>query len=528
MSLFSLLYGSFNLLFAQSNFAPLSSEDIEEKNEIWALYPGLKVSADYRLHAFQIDSNTLPPREEEDPDPKALLFEHELRVNLRSSVHRNLSINLEIEINQESIQDADFRSERVSGKTTDSQVAQIQARQAFLEYNSNPRNILRVGKQPFNIGDRQGKVFSGILTGLSQNCAAGTWCYELAAAKLGNHPADWLYLGSLDYPVFEDKNSDGTVMNRLNVEIFRIFYTERDVPLGKSNGSALRDEASSDRIAEVYLDGSEEEKQNARALSGQIIDRQGRPLYYDALQQQYFGLRLEWEISSFFLRFDITSNQGIRKYHLAENSNGNLEKPDFGENSDKFKNSQKAKRSLAGVVSELEMKYQLNAHQFGFRGMVASGDKEKLDTENTGLNFLRTLNSYYEIAPGSYRGTNFYFNGGGLDMTGGTGLGHSVSNTSLWGGWYRWDLADVDVFLKTQLFKLSRTQSVYNEVGDLVEDIGLEWDNTVSWKPDKNLNTEFEVNAFQAGKAFTLNDNQTPIKKNDPVIQLAARVYYSF
>ncbi len=528
LSLFSLLWGATTTIFAQSNFTPLSPGDIQEKDEIWAFSPGLKISADYRLHMIQKDRKALPSKKEKGRDSQALLFEHDLRINLRSTAHRNLSINLEIEVNQGSFQDADLRAKNSSGQTADSQEAKITARQAFLEYNSNPRNILRFGKHPFNIGDRHGKVFSGILTGISQDCAAGTWCYGLAAAKLGKHPADWLYLGSLDYPVFQDKNADGTINNRLNIEIFRIFYTERDIPLGKSNGPTPRDKDALNRLAKVYAEGSEQEKQEARSLSKQVVDQQGKPLYYDALQQQYFGMRLEWEISSFFLRFDITSNQGIRKYHLAEDSKGNIEKPDFGENTAEFKNSKKARYSLLGVASELEMHYQLENHQFGFRWMQASGAKERFDSENKGVNFLRSLNSYYEIVPGSYQGTNFYFNGGGLGLDGGTGLGHSISNTSLLGGWYRWDIEDYDVYYQTGFFKLTRTESVYNERGELAKDIGREWDNTLSWKPDKNLSTELEVNLFQAGKAFNVNDNQTPPKKNASLRHLVARISYSF
>lgn len=515
--------------WGQSNFTPMTAQDIEERDEVLVLTPGFKVSGDYRMHVIQIDSNTFPPREPDARDPKALNFEHELNIGFRSSVHRKLSINVELEIRQGPLQEADLREQNASaGRTTDSQTAQIQARQAFLEYNSNPRNIVKIGKHAFNIGDRYGKVFSGILTGVSQDCTVGTWCYELGAAKLGKHPADWLYYGSLDYDLFHEKNTEGATSNRLTIGIFRILYTERDIPLGKSNGPTPKNKAALDRLAKVYAEGSVNQQKQRRTLSKQVVDRQGRPLYYDALKQEYFGMHLKWDTFPFFLRFDLTSNQGNRHYHLLRESGKTLEKPDFGENTKQFKDAQKAKRTLSGVTSELELSYQMDSHQFGFRGMFASGDKEKWDPDNTGVNFLRSLHSYYEMVPGSYQGTNFYFNGDGLGLTGSSGLGHSISNTTLLGGWYRLTLEQYSVNYQTGLFQLTRTQAVRNELGEAVQDIGVEWDNTIFWTVDKKLKTEFELNLFQTGKAFNYKDHQMPLKKNDPVTHLVARILYSF
>ncbi len=474
-------------VFAQSNFTPLSAEDVEEREDTLMFSAGMKISADYRLQVRHMNSGTLPPVEEGKHDLGKLSFEHELRIGLRSIFHRNLSVNAELEIQQGPWQDANLRSGNSLQHVPDSQAAQLRARQAFLEYNSNPRNILRAGKHAFNLGERRGKVFSGILTGFSQECTIGTWCYQLGAAKIGRSSADWLYYGSLEYPVFHNQNEDGSTSHLLEIEIFRILYTERDIPLGKSNGPVFENSADTQKAK----DGS------------------GNPWYYDAIEQDYFGILVNWERSSLDLKFDLTGNQGKRRYH----SSGNSRQP---------------RHSIAGVVSELELSYRLDNQQFGLQGLVASGDEEKNDPENRGTNFLRTLNGYHEIVPGTYRGTNFYFNGGGLGLTSGTGLGHSVNNTTMYGGWYYLNLEEYSLMYRGGLFQLTRTKPTLNESGKKVRNIGVEWDNTLYWKWNKNLHTEFELNFFKAGDAFNYNDNQTPLEENDPVVHLVGRIFYSF
>ena len=526
--LFGGLTGLLALIFcpivaAQSHFTPVSSADIEAVDAVWVFTPGIKVSGDFRLDVSQMNSGTFPPRSPEARAPDTLDFGYELNIGLRSIAQRNLSINVDLEIRQGPLQDADLREDEASGgREADSQTAQVLARQAFLEYNSNPRSIVKMGKHAFNLGDRQGKVFSGILTGVSQDCTAGTWCYQLGAAKIGTHSADWLYYGSLDYDIFYEKNLDGSPAHRLNIGIFRILYTERDIPLGKFIGPTFKDAAALQRVKTAYDGGTPEQQENSRTLLQQVIDRQGRPLYYDALNQEYFGFLLNWEIASFSLRWDFISNQGNRQYHLEGN-----ETPDFGANSNQFDSDGKVQKSVAGGASELEMSYQMGDHRIGFRGMLASGDLEQADPEDSGVNFLRPLNGYYEIVPGSYKGTKFYFNGAGSGLTGGTGLGHSINNTTLVGGWY--DFApDHAVNYQLGLFQLKRTQPVQNIAGKAVQDIGVEWDNTLFWTIDQYLKTEFELNLFQPGGAFNYNDNQTPLAKNELVVHLVARLFYAF
>ncbi len=530
LALLLFIWSGAGSIFAQSNFIPLKPGDLKEREDIWAFSPGLKLTGNYRIYATQINSGATPQRREDEREIDTLFFHHELRIQLRSTVNRNISLNLEMETQQEPFQDADLRSESQSGeeKNIDAQITGIGARQAYLEYNSNPANVLKLGKHHLNLGDRHGKVFSGVLTGISQNCKLGTWCYEIGAAKLGEHPADWLYFGSLNYPVFREENPANATIHQLEVEVFRIFYTERDIPLGISNIPTFENEDVLNDLAQAYATGDDGQQQEARTFSKQFVDRQGRPLFYDAIEQEYFGIRLLWEKTALSVRFDITANQGKRHYHLLRDEEGVLESPDLGDNSVEFKSNHVAKRSLAGVASELEVSYQLNNHQFGFRGMFATGDKEKLDTEIEGDNFLRVLNSYYEIVPGSYQGTNFYFNGKRDGLQSGTGLGHSINNTSLIGGWYRLDLIETPFSYQTGLFQLKRMQPVRNETGKQVRNIGVEWDNTFAWRMDKHFHTDFELNFLQPGDAFSYSDNQAPLNRNELVIHVVARAYYSF
>ncbi|MBF0286672.1 MAG: hypothetical protein HQM14_02545 [SAR324 cluster bacterium] len=523
-------WGGNSSIFAQSNFIPLKPGDLTEREDRWAFSPGLQLTGDYRIYATQKNSGKFPPNREEEDGQDTLFFHHELRIQLRSTVNRNMSLNLEMETQQKPFQGGDLRSQIQSDheQNIDAQITGVGARQAYLEYNSNPKNVFKLGKHYLNLGDRHGKVFSGVLTGISQNCKLGTWCYEIGAAKLGKHPADWLYFGSLSYPVFQVEDAANSTIHQLEVEVFRIFYTERDIPLGTLNIPTFENEAMLEELALAHATDNDTQKQKTRALSRQFADRQGRPLFYDAIGQEYFGVRLLWERKALSVRFDVTANQGKRHYHLLRDEDGVRERPDLGENSIAFKSSDVAKRSLAGVASELEVSYQLDNHQFGFRGMFATGDKEKLDTDVDGDNFLRVLNSYYEIVPGSYQGTNFYFNGKRNSLESGTGLGHSISNTGLLGGWYRWDLMETPFSYQTGLFQLKRMKPVFNEIGKQVTNIGVEWDHTFAWRMDKHFHTDFELNLLQPGDAFSFADNQAPLKRNELIIHVVARAYYSF
>ena len=113
-------------------------------------------------------------------------------------------------------------------------------------------------------------------------------------------------------------------------------------------------------------------------------------------------------------------------------------------------------------AGELEMSYTSGDHRYGFIAMMARGDKEIQDPNKEGLNYLRDLSGYYEIMPGTYKGTQFYFNGGSTELNSGTGLGHSINNTSMLGLRYNYDVPDSETLYLGGIYQLKRMQ---DEIG---------------------------------------------------------------
>ena len=91
------------LTYAQANFVPLERGDVSEREENLTFSPGLKLSGDYRFRTSKIHSQSLPESRTETNSPEEFSFDQELRIHLRSMVHRVISLNLEIATNQEPI-----------------------------------------------------------------------------------------------------------------------------------------------------------------------------------------------------------------------------------------------------------------------------------------------------------------------------------------------------------------------------------------------------------------------------------------
>ena len=167
--IFLIFLTNFGLTYAQANFVPLERGDVSEREEHLTFSPGLKLSGDYRFRTSKIHSQSLPESRKETNSPEEFSFDQDLRIHLSSTVHRIISLNLEIATNQEPIYQSDIRVSRTSRITgSESQAANLTARQSYLELNRNPNEETKLGKHVINIGDRRGKVFSGILSGFSQ------------------------------------------------------------------------------------------------------------------------------------------------------------------------------------------------------------------------------------------------------------------------------------------------------------------------------------------------------------------------
>ena len=112
--------------------------------------------------------------------------------------------------------------------------------------------------------------------------------------------------------------------------------------------------------------------------------------------------------------------------------------------------------------------------------MMAQGDDQLEDSSRNGTNYKRNLEGYFEIVPGAYRGTQFYFNGGSPELNSGTGLGRSINNTQMNGVRYRYDIPETTSVYRFGIYQLKRLKPVINVLGNKATMIGNEWDNTFS------------------------------------------------
>lgn len=503
------LLGTLHSLSAQSYFVPLERGDYFERKEHLTFSPGVELSGDYRFRTSKIHSSELPLSRAETNSPEEFSFDQDIRLRLRSTVHRIISINLELATDQEPLYQSDIRALRSSRSTAaDSQSVNILARQSYLEFNRNPNEETKIGKQAINIGDRKGKVFAGILSGFSQRCKAGTWCYEIGGMKLSSADGDWLYYFSLDYPFWHEVDSQGEIIDSLRLEIFRIKYTEHDVPLGKNNVPAKR--LSSVTLSSLESGGFTSGSSCKSSLSAYTLNSDCKPVYYNANEQEYFGLRIQWENATWSAYADVISNQGNRDYFIYDDRH-NLEK-----------------RKITGGAAEVEVSWKKPGEQFTLIGMMARGDEQLEDSSRIGTNYKRRLEGFYEIFPGTYRGTQFYFNGGSPDLNSGTGLGHSINNTQLGGFRYRYDIPETTSVYRLGLYELKRIKPVLDIQGSKSSMIGLELDNTFTILFAGYAKIDLDINAFLPGKAFSYDDQTVPAVDENIIYHFAGRLSYSF
>ena len=494
---------------AQSYFVPLERGDYTEREEHLTFSPGVELSGDYRFRTSKIKSTALPVSRTETNSPEEISFDQDIRLRLRSTLHRIISINLELSTDQEAIYQSDMRVSRSSRKTAvDSQAVNIYARQSYLELNRNPNEEAKIGKQVINIGDRKGKVFAGILSGYSQRCKAGTWCYEIGGMKLSSADGDWLYYFSLDYPFWHEVNSQGEIIDSLRIEVFRIKYTEHDVPLGHNNVPANR--LASSTLTSLESSGFTSGSSCNSSLSGYTLNSDCKPIYYNANEQEYFGLRMQWETPVWSAYADVVSNQGNRDYYRYDDRH-NLDK-----------------RKISGGAAEMELSWKKPGEQFTLIGMMAKGDEQLADSSRSGVNYQRILNGFFEISPGTYRGTQFYFNGGSPELDSGTGLGHSINNTQLGGFRYRYDIPETTAVYRFGLYELKRIKPVLDTYGSKSSMIGIELDNTFTMLYAGHAKIDLDINAFKPGRAFSYDDHTAPTGNKNIIYHFAGRLTYSF
>ena len=397
------------------------------------------------------------------------------------------------------------RDEATAEETARSQDLSIVARQAYLRYRFNPGSAALLGLHEASVGDRRGKVFSGIGPGVLFDCKVGTWCMPFGAVGLGAGKSDFLFHWALQYTAWDDREKP--LPDTLDVEIFRIFYAEHNIPLGRNRGPGLYNPQQPDNPAAVD--------------PSQMVDSQGNPIYYNARDQEYIGMRVNWLGGPMFVNMDITSNQGPRVLRRYRPSEGKTALDMGGEEDFEFK------QKVSGYVWEAELGYRWAKGRTGLRFMDASGDGLLADGDKAGL--TKSMKGYYEVTPGTYQGTRLYFNGHGSALGSGDGLGHSVNNTQFYGLFVDYSDPGVDQMeYRMGLYKLSLNNPIYAADGSQTHDIGLELDNLMGFYIHKALKLQFEANFIRPGKAFRLDDYSTPDKKTRTFSQGIIRLLYEF
>ena len=520
-------------LGAQSNFIPLEGNEILEKNEDTRYSPFVQISGEYRFQFLYQQGKDLEREYETNVSSDDVIWEQDAWLHLGSIVNRHVSLHLEWEIEHSSFNANDLHDSRSSANATDdtprSQEISTQLRKAYLEYRSNPKSEIKIGQHYVEIGDQRGKVFSGLLMGISQSCKAGTWCYDIGGFSTSPGRGNWMYYLSLDYPIFNERHTDGSAKKVFNVEVFQVLYSDENVPLGRNNHAITRDTNS-----ENYVQSACNTNFSSTACSSAInqvhhqVDRDGKPIYFDVIENRYFGVRISWESTNWEIYTDIISNQGKRRYHLKKEKNQNLSTPNLGSNSALFDDGNRSRQFLQAGVVEWEIQYKFATSDLRFIGLYATGDRDEIDNDHTGADYLRGTRGYFEIIPGSYRGTQLYFNGNdGDSLYNGGGLGHSVNNIQMYGIGYQYRL-DHQLSYETGLFQLSHNESVLNSAGEYVKDIGIEWDNIFRYKLDRVIDVEVHVHGIFAGNAFSLNRYSRPKEDPQNLLRGFLRFLYSF
>ncbi|MEE8396828.1 MAG: hypothetical protein V3S29_12290, partial [bacterium] len=220
-----LVFGWWGTLFAQAlNFTPLERGDYSEEEQKLFVLRGVEITGDFGLGLSRNDFSDLGVAEGQTQ------YQEDFRLKFRTVFHRELAMHLTLETLPAQLSAGSLRVEDSDNPSHigDSEPMPLHAREAFLKFKFNPGSSVIFGKQELSLGDRRGKVFSGALPGLTYNCKVGTWCMPFGAALLGKSSGDWLIHWALEYTAWDNKA--GAFRDRLQVEIFRVFYNESNVP----------------------------------------------------------------------------------------------------------------------------------------------------------------------------------------------------------------------------------------------------------------------------------------------------------
>ena len=496
----------------QPNFQPLERGDFTQVEERIVIAKGLEVGADYAFRMRVNRQKDLPP------DQKDMDQSHDLRLRLDTVFNTDLHVHLTLELANQDFSSTQIREAPPDsrGRLTDGMPTVLNAREAYLRYNFNPRSGVIMGKQELSLGDRRGKTFDALVPGITFDCRAGTWCVPFGIANIGANNADAVTHLALQYTAWD--MVEGGTRRVMQVEVFRIRYKEANVPLGRNLGPARLN--PEDPTGQSYV--KDPTNTAARPDPTQLLDATAKlPVYYDAHAQDYFGLRLNWQGALLFVNFDVVSMRGERIYHLYDSPNKGVPgQIDVG-------GAGLTLRSVSGTTIETELGATWATGRAGLRYMTATGDDYR--PYSNGQSYNRGLKGYFEITPGSYTGTRLYFNGANTSVDLGGGLGHSINNTRLLGLFL--DYAEPDKHTagyQGGLYQLTLNRAIADFDGRLQRSIGVEWDNMMTLYIHKGVRLELEANVLLPGGAFRVSDTSVPNPQKNQFLQFIGRFVYSF
>ena len=525
----------------QPNFTPVERGDLTESEQKLLVIRGIETGGDYAMLL----------RENQDKDLQYLetdtTMNQDFRLRLNTTFNEDVAMYLTVQTATTALNPTNLRGQPVEnlGHEANGLNLQLVAREAYLQYRFNPNSAANVGQFDRELGDKRGKVYHAIASGAAFNCRVGTWCMPFGAIKVGPGDADWIYDWALRYNAYDEPAGNGR--RYFSAEIFRIIYTENNIPLGNNLGPATYNAA--DPLDPTRVQMTDDATSQKCLQTGSVGC--GNPLFYDATAFNYFGLRLDWEPSTFFLSFDFTSGQGSRTYHLYRNPSNGF----FGTNASSGFSTPPSYNctpgpctqgpvspsySIDGYATELEMGFRWAPDvrgQFGLRIMSASGDPARdtvdpatgLYKSPNGAAYSRGLNGYYEITPGTYRGTRLYFNGADTQVDLGGGLGHSVNNKQVYGFYFDWaDPEGSKLGYRGGLYQINLANPILNVARKKVDNVGVELDNMLVWYLQKHLSIQFEANLLSSGGAMSIDDNTPPPSDLQLFVQVLGRAVYSF
>jgi hypothetical protein len=523
LSLIVLLSGG-RLLRAQSqpNFKPLERGDLTEEEQKLLVIRGIEVSGDYAMRLSESLDKNMPNLDNQT------LMNQDFRLHLDTVFNQDVSMRLTVQTATTNLDPTNLRATQTDNRGTEANGLSLQlvAREAYLQYRFNPNSAINIGQFDLTLGDHNGKVFQGIASGIDFNCRVGTWCMPFGATKVGQGASDWIYHWALRYNAYDDQTDKGR--RAFSAEIFRILYTESNIPLGGNLGPSTYDPINPTVATRVQLTDD--------CTSGGCGTTSGNPIYFDANGYNYFGLNLDWQTPSFYATFDLTNAQGSRAYHLFRSAaTGIASGPTTSNGAEPILTNE----SIDGYATEVNMGYRwaaANKGQLGFRYMTASGDENSLSVNSSGQyvspsgsSWQHGLTGYYEITPGTYRGTRLYFNGVDTQVDLGGGLGHSVNNKEVYGVYIDYtDQEGSHLGYSAGLYQINLHNSILNAAGFPVKNVGLELDNMLTWYFHPRMRLQFEANLLESGGAMSVDDFTPPPVTPELFVQVLARLVYQF